>query len=266
MVATSPGNNYLASIEKKLDQLILPSSPYYASLLEGGRYSLLSPGKRIRPLLTLLTTELFSKENIDKALVPACALEIVHTYSLIHDDLPCMDDDDFRRGRPTLHRVYNEAHAVLVGDFLLTHAFEILAKDSLLSPEQKVECIRSLATAAGAEGMVGGQVMDLEGKSELRQIHLQKTAALFGCALELGGIVSTLPFSLIQSLHTFGLQFGLLFQMIDDIVDRDHPLGEEKALAGAELLYREAMAQLDSLPYDTSKLRDLTTSVYTHRE
>lgn len=149
-------------INDTLDALISLKSPFSPSLYEGGRYALLAPGKRIRPLLTLCAVEMLDETCVEAALIPASALEMVHTYSLIHDDLPCMDDDDFRRGLPTLHRVYTEAHAVLMGDYLLTYAFEILSTAPSLTPLQQVALVKSLALASGGEGMIGGQIMDIE--------------------------------------------------------------------------------------------------------
>lgn len=244
-------------IDKELEALVPASSPYYHSLLEGARYSLLAPGKRIRPLLTLRAAEALEKGSAKRALRPACALEMVHCYSLIHDDLPCMDDDDFRRGRPTLHKAYGEGLAVLVGDYLLTHAFDTLASAPSLSSEQKISLITALARAAGGDGMIGGQVMDIEENRNVRELHRRKTAALFRCALEFGGIVAHASEQTLAALARFGSQFGELFQVVDDILDGDHPLGEESARKSMRALEADALHTLEELPGDTAPLREL---------
>lgn len=198
----------------------------------------------------------------ERALLPACALEMVHTYSLIHDDLPCMDDDDYRRGRPTLHRVYSEGHAVLVGDYLLTYAFEVIATAHSLAAEQKIALIQKLSEAAGGEGMIGGQIMDIEKSQHIEQMHARKTAALFCAAVEFGGIVTHKDPPMLSLLRIFGMQFGQLFQMVDDLLDGDHPLGEIQAQKAAHTLYESSLKTLDSLPGDTASLKKLTALVF----
>lgn len=208
-------------IEQELESLLQSKS---GQLYEAARYSLLSGGKRLRPLLTLAVAEALGG-TLDVALHPACALEMIHTYSLIHDDLPCMDDDDFRRGKPTLHRAYNEGLAVLVGDFLLTYAFEVLANAPQIPVERKVKLIALLSQQAGGEGMIGGQVMDLEaeGRSitfkDLQLIHSRKTGALMTAAIEFGGIAAGASVDQQKSLKLFGQELGLAFQIRDDILD-----------------------------------------------
>jgi geranylgeranyl diphosphate synthase type II len=249
-------------IEEHLNHLIPSSSPFYSSLYAGGKYALLAPGKRIRPLLTLSAAEMLQKNSLNRALVPACAVELVHTYSLIHDDLPCMDDDDFRRGRPTLHRVYSEGHAVLVGDYLLTYAFEVIAQAPELTAEQKVALFKTLTQAAGGEGMVGGQIMDIERSPHVQQMHHQKTAALFCAAVAFGGIAASASSETMDLLRQFGLQFGQLFQMVDDLLDGDHPEGQEKAEIAASLHLRNALETLEKLPGNASCLKELTQFVF----
>lgn len=212
-------------IENTLEELVKEKSGFPHSLLfESARYSLLSKAKRLRPLLTLATVETFGGD-LNAALYPACALELIHTYSLIHDDLPCMDDDDLRRGRPTLHKVYGEGHAVLTGDYLLTYAFEVLAKSPSLNPDQKVELMQILSQKAGADGMVGGQSADLlfEGKltdwQTLEFIHLNKTAALISASLEFGAVIANAPSHDRDLLKMIGQEIGLSFQIVDDILD-----------------------------------------------
>ncbi len=253
---------YKQKIEAHLIDLIPINSPFYPKLYEGGRYALLAPGKRIRPLLTISAAEMVQEGSIDMALAPACALELVHTYSLIHDDLPCMDDDDFRRGRPTLHRVYSEGHAVLVGDYLLTYAFEVISSAPRLSAEQKISLTQQLASAAGSEGMIGGQVMDIEDSPHVDHMHHLKTAALFSAALAFGGIVAHACSDTMNLLKQFGTQFGQLFQMVDDLLDGDHPRGENHAINAASSHFQSTLAILEKLPGNKSSLIELTHLVF----
>jgi geranylgeranyl diphosphate synthase type II len=205
------------------------------ALAEAMRYSLLAPGKRLRPLLVLMACEASGGRD-EMALPAACAVEMVHTYSLIHDDLPAMDDDDLRRGLPTCHKKFGEALAILAGDGLLTLAFEILA--DRYPPLIGATMCRELARGAGAAGMVGGQVLDLawEGRIEdrgptvedraalLEEIHARKTGALFRSCLRLGFLAahdekSTFDLPLLQRLESYGRCFGLVFQITDDLLD-----------------------------------------------
>jgi len=213
-------------IEKTLSSCIPEIKDHH--LFAAARYSLLNPGKRLRPLLILLTAESFGADP-ELAIYPACAMEMVHTYSLIHDDLPCMDNDDLRRGRPTLHKVYPEGHAVLTGDFLLTYAFEVLCQSPSLSAEQRLDLVRSLSLASGEKGMVGGQVFDIAWCKaeyqptwpELAEMQIKKTAALFACALEMGAIIANAPTTDRKHLLTIGREIGLAFQLADDLADGD---------------------------------------------
>lgn len=248
-------------IEEELERLVSHSSSFSPSLYEGARYSLLASAKRIRPLLTLAAATLFDPTAQAKALRPACALELVHTYSLIHDDLPAMDDDDYRRGKPTLHKIYNEGHAILVGDYLITFAFEVLAKSPQLSAQQRLDLVETLAVAAGGEGMVGGQVMDIEGSSYIDEMHTRKTGALFEAALKFGGIVANVSPDVLHKLSRFGIQFGKVFQGVDDLVDEDYPLGYEKTREFVDTAYQEALAILKELDLEHSTLHDLIEKV-----
>lgn len=248
-------------IEEELERLVSTSSSLSPSLYEGARYSLLASAKRMRPLLTLATATLFDPPSHAKALRPACALELVHTYSLIHDDLPAMDDDDFRRGRPTLHKVYNDGHAILVGDYLLTFAFEVLAKSPQLSAQQRLDLVETLAVAAGGEGMVGGQVMDIEASSHIEEMHTRKTGALFEAALKFGGIVANVSPAVLLKISQFGIQFGKVFQGVDDLVDGDYPLGYEKTRQFVDTAYQEAVQILKELDLENSPLHDLIEKV-----
>jgi geranylgeranyl diphosphate synthase type II len=220
-------------IESKLTELVPDHPSPYHKLFEAARYSLLGGGKRIRPLLTLATAEAFNTP-VEHALVPACTLELIHTYSLIHDDLPCMDNDDFRRGKPSLHKAYNEGHAVLTGDYLLTHAFEILSGAPHLTAEQKLKLVHSLARASGGHGMIAGQVIDIESVGRkldldaLKQMHLKKTGALITAAFEFGGIIANVKEPTLALLTQSGQKMGLAFQIVDDLLDAENGEDEGK--------------------------------------
>ncbi len=242
-------------IDQTLDSLLPEDSPFYPSLIEAARHALLAPAKRIRPLLVLHAAEMIEQGSAARALHPACALELVHTYSLIHDDLPCMDDDDWRRGRPTVHKLYGEGRAVLVGDYLLTYAFEVLADAPNLIPEQKIELVKSLALASGSQGMIGGQVMDIEKASDIDTLHQKKTGALFECALRFAGVITQSDY--LYELTLFGLQFGHFFQIVDDLLDEDHPEGSAQGLDRFECIKKEMVTTLESLPFDASQLYGL---------
>lgn len=198
----------------------------YASLFEAARYSLLARGKRLRPLLLASTASSYGAP-LSAILPAACAIEMIHTYSLIHDDLPCMDDDDFRRGLPTLHKIYPEWHALLAGDFLLTYAFEILSTAEHLGSEQKIALISTLARNSGAHGMIGGQMIDLlsEGieidAGMLEEMHSLKTGALITGSLVCGAIIGNAPPSDIEYLKRAGSEIGFAFQLIDDALDSE---------------------------------------------
>lgn len=288
----TPIENYLDSqsrlIEERLDYLIPIRHGADHQLYEAARYAILGGGKRLRPILTLATTEMFGG-SIEKALNPACSLEFIHTYSMIHDDLPCMDNDDYRRGKPTLHKYYNEGLAVLAGDFLLTYAFDILANDLLLDSEKKNKLISTLARRSGSEGMIGGQVMDLtyEGKridlETLRLLHRNKTAALLTASIEFGAIICDANAMQMECLRIFGENLGLAFQIVDDILDVTSSrtkhgkefssdilnekstyvslLGLDAAKHYAEECYREAITTLKALPFDTTLFKQLSDFV-----
>lgn len=204
-----------------IEQLNAPKT-----LKESMLYSLNAGGKRIRPALVLATLHSFNR-NIDIGIEVACALEMIHTYSLIHDDLPAMDDDDFRRGKPTNHKVFGDAMAILAGDGLLTLSFEIIAKipSYKATPEMKLQLIEMIAKAAGPEGMVGGQVADIEGEGksltidELVYIHHHKTGDLLTFAVLSGAVLSGADEKTRQSLEAFARELGLVFQIKDDILD-----------------------------------------------
>lgn len=205
-------------IEARLRELI-PSRD--ETVFEAARYSLLSEGKRIRPLLALSAAAAFGADPL-LALDPACAIEMIHTYSLIHDDLPCMDNDSLRRGKPTLHKVFGEAIALLAGDYLLTFAFEILANAKNLSAEQKLQMVQTVSSCAGSPGMIGGQAIDVESEGKeideeiLLQMHYGKTGALIVASLECGRIAAAADCSLLTSI---GFELGLIYQLQDDLLN-----------------------------------------------
>lgn len=189
------------------------------------RYAALGGGKRVRPLLAFAAGEL-TQAPADKLEIVACAVEFIHAYSLVHDDLPCMDDDDLRRGRPTCHVEYDEATALLVGDSLQTRAFELIAATPIAPPAQQLEMIRLLARASGSQGMAGGQAIDLDSvgkpltQPELELMHALKTGALIRAAVMLGALCGeSMSADERESLDRFSKRAGLLFQVVDDILD-----------------------------------------------
>lgn len=223
---------YLATKRKLVDGALerwLPEADTPpVKLHEAMRYSLFAGGKRLRPILCLASAEAVGGTEA-QALPAACALECIHTYSLIHDDLPAMDDDDFRRGRPTSHKVFGEGLAILAGDALLTYAFQLLVDPALYEPgvESKVlaEVVSAVASAAGAAGMVGGQVADLEAEGRemeaegLAFIHTHKTAALIRASVVAGALLGGGSKADLEALALYGSSVGLAFQIVDDILD-----------------------------------------------
>lgn len=219
-------------VEHFLGQILTTDDKDLLSLYASMRYSTMAGGKRIRPFLTLSVAELFGG-SVKDAIYFASAIEMVHTYSLIHDDLPAMDDDDLRRGKPTNHKVYGEATAILAGDALLTGAFEILCAASLPA-ETKLAAVRVLSEAAGAEGMVGGQIMDLANEENaptfetLVKTHSLKTGAMILASVRLGLLAAGVTDeNAIRALCTYARHIGLAFQIIDDLLD---VVGDEKEL------------------------------------
>lgn len=267
-------------IEEHLDKLIPEKKVPYNLLFQAARYSLIGGGKRIRPLLALVTAETLGCSPLH-GLSAVCALEMIHTYSLIHDDLPCMDDDDYRRGKPSLHKKFPEGHAVLTGDFLLTLAFDVLANDDSLSPQQRLGLIQTLSKHAGGEGMIAGQVLDLasEGKNinleTLQLIHRNKTGAMIAASIQFGAIIAGASQEFMGILYSFGEDIGLAFQIVDDILDvtasQKHGkyiasdvvnnkatyvtlLGLDKSQQLASDLLNTALNKLKALPVDATLL------------
>ncbi|WP_276310231.1 polyprenyl synthetase family protein [Bacillus salacetis] len=214
---------YKELVESKLDELMQRlDAP--VTVKEAMDYSLKAGGKRIRPILLLATLQAFRKDP-RIGLDAAAALEMIHTYSLIHDDLPSMDDDDLRRGKPTNHKVFGEAAAILAGDGLLTYSFEVLAGTKGIPAEKRLQLISLLAKAAGPEGMVGGQAADMEGENkslsveELEYIHRNKTGRLLAYSVMAGAILADAGEQQIRLLKDYAFHIGLAFQIQDDILD-----------------------------------------------
>ncbi|MEI6653463.1 MAG: polyprenyl synthetase family protein [Verrucomicrobiota bacterium] len=214
----------VAEVDAALDRFLPVAKQRPATLHEAMRYCVFAGGKRMRPVLCLAAAEACGGPPAN-ALAPACAVELLHTYSLVHDDLPCMDDDDLRRGRPTCHKAYGEGMAVLCGDALLTHAFAVLAQTPVTKRYGTRDFIHDLTTAGDSTHLIGGQVMDLEGEGkkltrrDLVRIHEAKTAALLTASLRLGAMSANATPAKLASLTDFGHALGLAFQVIDDILD-----------------------------------------------
>lgn len=229
-----------AQVEAALDHAVTLTYP--EKIYEAMRYSLLAGGKRLRPILCLATCEM-AGGTIEMAMPTACALEMIHTMSLIHDDLPAMDNDDYRRGQLTNHKVYGEDIAILAGDGLLAYAFEFVAANTQNVPAERVlQVISRLGRAVGAAGLVGGQVVDLEseGKSDvsvetLNFIHTHKTAALLEACVVCGGILAGIPELDLQRLSRYAQNIGLAFQIVDDILDITATQEELGKTAGKDL-------------------------------
>jgi len=216
-------------VEQALNTLMPREGSHPVRLISAMRHSLFAGGKRIRPILVLAAAAA-SGGNEDHALEAACAVELVHTYSLIHDDLPAMDDDDFRRGRPTCHKAFDEGTAILAGDALLTMAFDLLSlenkgQDSGIEAHLRLRMVQELSRAAGWRGMVGGQQVDMDSEGiepdlpTLEYIHTHKTGALIRCSLILGGLAANADETTLKALSSFGEKVGLAFQVVDDILD-----------------------------------------------
>lgn len=210
------------------------------NLKESMMYSLKAGGKRIRPLLVLAVCDMYNNKQ-QEAYIVGSAVEMIHTYSLIHDDLPCMDNDSLRRGKPTNHVVFGDALATLAGDALNTLSFGVLARMENVSPEKKVELINMLSVASGAEGMVGGQVLDIEGEKrqlnlqELENVHVNKTGALLRFSIESGAVLSDASVEERKDLVTFAHHIGLAFQIQDDILDIEGTSEELGKTAGKDV-------------------------------
>jgi farnesyl diphosphate synthase len=276
-----------------LDRLLVAPPGLEARVYEAMRYAALGPGKRLRPFLVLASARLF---GVDRrcALQVAAAIEMVHAYSLIHDDLPAMDDSDLRRGRPTCHKQFDEATAILAGDGLLTRAFEVLADaDTHADPAVRCELVAALAGAAGAAGMVGGQMIDLIAEHRpldigaITRLQRMKTGALIAFSCEAGAILAKSPAEARTALRGYAHDLGLSFQIADDLLDVEGSpaetgkpvgadaaagkatfvsiLGVERARRQAELLIRQAVAHLDLFGGRAELLREAARFVISRR-
>jgi geranylgeranyl diphosphate synthase type II len=283
--------HFRADVERYLESLTFSSEPASAGLVEAMRYSLLAGGKRVRPVLALATADAL-RQNPASVLPLAAAIELIHTYSLIHDDLPAMDDDDLRRGRPTCHRAYGEDVAILAGDGLYAEAFAHLLTEQRGEPANVLIAARELAAATGVQGMVGGQYLDVAGTTEegsagLRRLHELKTGKLIGasieCVLLLAGVEEN---DTIVPFRAFASELGVLFQIVDDILDvigsqetlgkqqgSDERLGKrtyvtEFGLAGARKLADESHSRARSAlhqaaPVGAAELEQITDFIAT---
>lgn len=285
-------NEYKNLVDSKLSEFFNPSGMSYDGLLESMHYSLTAGGKRIRPTLVLEFCRI-SGGDVEKALPVACAIEMLHTYSLIHDDLPCMDNDDLRRGKPTNHVVYGECTATLAGDALQAEAFGTIAR-SELPAENKIACVEILADAVGSDGMCAGQYLDMIGESkrlteeELDDINSRKTGALLIAACRMGVAAAGGSGEMLEAAAHYGACVGAAFQIRDDILDvistseelgkpigsdaQEHKntymalLGESKCMEMIEKLTNQAKSALCGAFYDTKFLCDLADSMVTRRK
>lgn len=285
-------NEYKNLVDSKLSEFFNPSGMSYDGLLESMHYSLTAGGKRIRPALVLEFCRI-SGGDVEKALPVACAIEMLHTYSLIHDDLPCMDNDDLRRGKSTNHVVYGECTATLAGDALQAEAFGTIAR-SELPAENKIACVEILADAVGSDGMCAGQYLDMVGESkrlteeELDDINSRKTGALLIAACRMGVAAAGGSGEMLEAAAHYGACVGAAFQIRDDILDvistseelgkpigsdaQEHKntymalLGESKCMEMIEKLTNQAKSALCGAFDDTKFLCDLADSMVTRRK
>lgn len=281
-------NDYKLKIESRLDMLSALSSQPYDGVIDAARYSLLAGGKRIRPIILLEFYKLCGAAD-DCAYNFACAVEMIHTYSLIHDDLPCMDNDDMRRGKPSCHKQYGEGMALLAGDCLLTEAFEVCGKTLGLPPERVLKAVTYLSAAAGSAGMIGGQVIDtsvsIENEQMLFKMYSLKTCALIRAAAVCGVILAGGDDQKISLAEKYAENLGLAFQIVDDLLDKDGNaevigkptgsddknqkitsiklLGEERCRALAAEFTKGALDALSAFEGDTSNLKELTELLLT---
>ncbi len=285
--------HYRRLVEAELDAFLPSEREEPASVHKAMRYSVFSGGKRLRPILTMMAADAVGGEG-EKFAGPASAVELLHTYTLIHDDLPCMDDDDLRRGRPTCHKVFGDTVSLLAGDALLSASFEMLVRRSLESgvPAEAVAgLVESMARASGSLGVVGGQVADMEAEGrdvsleQLKSIHARKTGELFRYSITAGGVMCGAARDELEKLDECAYHFGQLFQITDDILDvrgdesklgkpigsdeknakATYPsiMGIERSMEAAEEAARRAVEALEGLRGDVSVMRDLIAYVLT---
>lgn len=271
-------------VEEQLVKELNEANPLDKTLCESMKYSLMAGGKRLRPVMLMAAADAVGAKGTD-FLTTACAIEMIHTYSLIHDDLPAMDDDDYRRGKLTNHKVYGAGMATLAGDALLTLAFEVMLRQEKATAETKLKVIKEMSIAAGPDGMVGGQALDMESENKhiamatLRQMHMGKTGALFRAAIRSGAVLAGADANKLAALTQYADNFGLAFQITDDILDVTgdeavigKPVGSDEknnkstyvtltSLAEAKelasLAVAEAVKALDTFGTEADFLRDL---------
>jgi geranylgeranyl diphosphate synthase, type II len=254
-----------AEVNQWLDALVPSESLAPERLHRAMRYSLMAGGKRLRPILVLASGEAFGAST-DDLMPAACAFEMIHTYSLIHDDLPAMDNDDLRRGRPTCHKAFDEATAILAGDALLTLAFRVLSADAPhRHPERQLRVIREVANAAGTvDGMIGGQMADIEhedrpiDEATLEYIHRSKTGALITAPVVVGGIIAGANKPELDKLRAYGQRIGLAFQIADDILDVTSTSAQLGKTAGKDLAAHKATyPALHGIEQSEARMRQL---------
>jgi len=234
-------------VEAALTQWLPGAEVPPVTIHEAMRYSVLAGGKRLRPMLAFFGCEAVGGK-LEDAMPAAVALELIHTYSLVHDDLPAMDDDDYRRGRPTCHKVYGEAVAILAGDALLTHAFLVLADPAAggVPASRRLQIVAEIASAAGSVGMVGGQTMDIQAEGQrldpetLLVLHAKKTGALLRASLRVGALAGGADEAALAALTRYGERLGLAFQIVDDILDIEGNSAEMGKTAGSDLRKKKA--------------------------
>lgn len=276
-------------LEKMAEILPIPEGTMEQRLFEAMRYSTLSRGKRLRPFLTVETAQLFGV-SLESSLQTAAAIELIHSYSLIHDDLPAIDNDDFRRGQPSCHKKFGEPVAILAGDALLTYSFQVLSDNvTHRDPSVRIELIENIAKAAGFSGMVGGQVIDILAQdtkldfNEVVRLQRMKTGALFAISCEAGAILGKAPRNLRNGLRAYANNLGLAFQITDDLLDAEGTreetgksvrkdakagkatlvscLGIEQARAHAKMLAMQSMEHLSAFGEQAGMLRELAEYV-----
>jgi geranylgeranyl diphosphate synthase type II len=258
-------DGHRTTVDTALDRVLPPESAPPVTIHRAMRYSVLAPGKRLRPILVIAGAEAVGG-RAETVLDTACALELIHAYSLIHDDLPAMDDDDYRRGRLTNHKVFGEAMAILAGDALLTLAFRLVAGNAarVATPGVVGIVVAEVADAAGTNGMVGGQVVDIESEGKtispemLDYIHLHKTAALIRAALRVGAQLAGGRAEQVEAISQAGQALGLAFQIVDDILDVEGSLAELGKSAGSdERKKKVTYPSLHGLPASKQRAREL---------
>jgi len=262
--------SYLKIINERI-KTYLPENETYPGLIhEAMNYSLMAGGKRLRPILCVSVFELF-RDDPDCVMPVACALELIHTYSLVHDDLPCMDNDDYRRGLPTCHKKFGEAIAVLAGDALLTEAFGLASKYS--GKDIVADIIMELSSACGSRGLIGGQVMDILSEEKqideesLLYIHEHKTGKLIQVSVKLGGICATADETAIKEISEYGRYLGLAFQISDDILDvtgSTEKMG--KKVGQDEKLHKSTYPSIYGLEKSQKKLKEAVDGAISHLE